>query len=196
MFTQRDQFDAIRDLRARGGKINEEIRLFRSLLPALRAHFVRGYVARGANSLKTYASPVIGSLSVADIDTPHVTKVLDAIWHQKPATASRVRGRIERILDWARVRGFRQSTINPARWRGHLKETYPATSKIRTVKHHAAVAIGDAATVYARLKQSDSMPALAFRFLILTAARASEVMGAKWSEIDEEARIWALPPRA
>jgi integrase len=88
---------------------------------------------------------------------------------------------------------FCQSTINPARWRAHLKETYPATSKVRTVKHHAAVAIDDAATIYARLKHSDSMPALAFRFLILSAARAGEVMGAKWSEIDEKARIWTIP---
>jgi integrase len=145
------------------------------------------------DSLKAYASPVIGGLPVADIDTPDVTNVLDPIWHLKPATASRVRGRIERVLDWSRVRGYRQSTINPARWRGHLKETYPATSKVRLIKHHAAVPIDDAPAVYARLKRSDSMPALAFRFLILTAARAGEVLGAKWPEIDKKGRIWAVP---
>ena len=145
------------------------------------------------DSLKTFVSPIMGNLSVGDIDTSHITKVLDPIWHEKPPTASRVRGRIERILDWARVRGYRQSTINPARWRGHLKETYPATSKVRRVKHHAAIAIDDAPGVYARLTQSGSIPALAFRFLVLTAARAGEVMGAKWTEIDWKARIWTVP---
>jgi integrase len=145
------------------------------------------------DSLKAFASPVLGNLSVADIDTPDVTKVLDPIWNEMPATASRVRGRIERILDWARVRGYRQSTINAARWRGHLRETYPPISKVRTVQHHAAVAIDDAPGVYARLKQAEGMPALAFRFLVLTATRASEVMGARWPEIDLKARIWTIP---
>jgi integrase len=145
------------------------------------------------NTLRTYASPVIGALPVADIDTLHVTKVLDPIWHEKPATASRVRGRIERILDWARVRGYRGAGENPARWRGHLEETYPASGKVRRVKHHPAVPIDAMPKVYARLRESDGLAALALRFVILTATRASEGVGATWQEIDLDEAIWTIP---
>jgi integrase len=145
------------------------------------------------NTLRTYASPVMGALPVADIDTSHVTRVLDPIWHKKPATASRVRGRIERILDWARVRGYRGAGENPARWRGHLEETYPASGKVRRVKHHAAVPIDAMPAVYARLRESDRLAALALRFVILTASRASEGLGATWQEIDLDEAVWTIP---
>ena len=94
------------------------------------------------NTLDAYASPIIGATSVADLNTGDVTRVLDPIWKTKPETASRLRARIERILDWAKVRGFRTGE-NPARWRGHLDNVYPARSKARPVAHHAAVAIDD-----------------------------------------------------
>jgi integrase len=146
------------------------------------------------NTLKTYASPVMGNLSVAAIDTPEVTKVLDPIWMKKPETASRVRGRIERILDWSKVRGYRTGE-NPARWRGHLDKVFPARAKVRKVKHHAAVPIDDLPAVYARLRESKGMAATALRFLILTAARASEVTGTRRPEIEPlAAQVWTVPP--
>jgi integrase len=144
-------------------------------------------------TLATYASAAIGALPVGSIDTVHVTKVLDPIWHEKPDTASRVRGRIERILDWARVRGYRAVGENPARWRGHLEETYPPPAKVRPVEHHLAVSIDAVPTVYGRLRESDDLSALALRFIILTAARAGEAVGATWSEIDLDEAVWAIP---
>jgi integrase len=146
------------------------------------------------NTLKTYASPKIGTLPVADVGTPEVMRVLDPIWHKLPETASRVRGRIERILDWAKVRGLRVGE-NPARWRGHLDKVYPARGKVRAVKHHSAVPIDDLPAVYARLCESKGMAAQALRFLILTAARASEVTGTRRPEIEPlAAHIWTVPP--
>lgn len=143
------------------------------------------------STLRTYASPVLGRLAVADIGTPEVIRVLDPIWQAKPETASRVRGRIERILDWSKVRGYRQGE-NPARWRGHLDQVYPAKSKVRKVKHHAAVAIDDMPAVYGRLCEATGMAALAARFTILTAVRAGETTGALWPEIDLERGIWSI----
>ena len=145
------------------------------------------------NTLTAYASPTLGSLSVASIGTPEITKLLDPIWKKKPETASRVRGRIERILDWSKVRGYRDGE-NPARWRGHLDKIFPAHGKVRRVKHHAAVAIDDMPAVYAGLCKSKGMSFRAVRFTILTAARAGETTGGKWPEIDFEASIWTIPP--
>jgi integrase len=144
------------------------------------------------NTLTVYASPVFEGLAVASIGTGEVTKVLDPIWQEKPATASRVRGRIERVLDWAKVRGYRDGE-NPARWRGHLDKVFPTKSKIRRVQHHPAVAIDDAPKIYAKLREATGMAALALRYLILTAGRAGEILGAHWSEIDLQAAIWTIP---
>jgi integrase len=144
------------------------------------------------NTLDAYASPVIGSTSVADLNTADVTRVLDPIWKTRPETASRLRGRIERILDWAKVRGFRTGE-NPARWRGHLDKVFPARAKARPIVHHAAVAIDDLPATYASLCASSGMAALALRFAILTAARAGEVTGATWVEIDLQEKVWAVP---
>lgn len=144
------------------------------------------------NTLSTYASLAFGTLAVATIGTPEVTKVLDPIWEEKPETASRVRGRIERVLDWAKVRGYRTGE-NPARWRGHLDKIYPARSKVRRVKHHAATPIDEMPALYARLTKSEGMAARALRFTILTAARAGETTGAKWPEIDLDEGIWTVP---
>jgi integrase len=144
------------------------------------------------NTLDAYASPIIGATSVADVTTADVTRVLDPIWKTRPETASRLRARIERILDWARVRGYRTGE-NPARWRGHLDNVYPARSEARPVAHHAAIAIDDLPATYAALCQSAGTAALALRFLILTAARAGEVTGATWAEIDLQERIWTIP---
>ncbi len=143
-------------------------------------------------SLAAYASPVIGRMPVADIGVTEVMRVVEPLWRTKTETGSRVRGRIERVLDWAKVRGYRTGE-NPAQWRGHLDKLLPARRKVQKVKHHAAVAIDDLPVVYASLANLDSMAARALRFTILTAARAGEATGARWSEIDMEARIWTVP---
>jgi integrase len=143
-------------------------------------------------SLAAFASPIIGKMSVADVGVTEVMRVLEPLWREKTETGSRVRGRIERVLDWAKVRGYRTGE-NPAQWRGHLDNLLPARRKVQKVKHHAAVAIDDLPAVYARLAQLDSMTALALRFAILTAARAGEVTGARWSEFDIEAKVWTVP---
>jgi integrase len=144
------------------------------------------------NTLSTYVSPTVGRLSVAAIDTPEVTKVLDPIWHTKPETASRVRGRIERVLDWSKVRGYRTGE-NPSRWRGHLDKVYPPRGKVRKVKHHAALAIDDVPKIYGRLRDANGVAAKAQRFVILTVVRASVVTGARWPEIDRKAAVWTVP---
>lgn len=144
------------------------------------------------NTLDTYVSPKIGHLAVGSIGTPEVTRILDPIWKRKPETASRVRGRIERILDWAKVRGYRTGE-NPARWRGHLDSVFPAPSKVRRVTHHAAIEIDDMPAVYAGLTKTDGMSYRAVRFTLLTAVRAGETTGAQWSEFDLEAGVWTIP---
>jgi integrase len=142
------------------------------------------------NTLAAYASPKIGSLSVAAIGDAEITRVLDPIWKKKPETASRVRSRMERILDWAKVRGYRAGD-NPARWLGHMKASLPDQRK--AVKHHAAVAIDEVSAIYGRLYASEGMAARALRFTILTATRAGESTGATWSEVDLEAGMWTIP---
>ena len=126
------------------------------------------------------------------IDTSHVTKVLDPIGgedgNRLPDT-----GRIERVLDWARVRGYRAAGENPARWRGHLEETYPARGKVQPVEHHAAVTIDAMPTLYGHLAAADDAASLALRFIILTAARAGEAVGATWPEVDLDEGVWTIP---
>jgi integrase len=145
------------------------------------------------NTLKTYASPVIGNLPVQSVDLELIMKVLEPIWQAKPETASRLRGRIEVILDWATVRGFRKGE-NPARWRGHLDKLLPARGKVRKVKHHAALPYPAMPTFMAELRQEDGIGARALEFLILTAARTGEVIGARWEEFDLDEGIWIVPP--
>ena len=143
-------------------------------------------------SLAAFVSPIIGKMPVADIGVTEVMRVLEPLWRGKTETGSRVRGRIERVLDWAKVRGYRTGE-NPAQWRGNLDKLLPARRKVQKVKHHAAVALDDLPAVYARLADLDSMTALALRFAIVTAARAGEVTGARWSEFDMEAKVWTVP---
>lgn len=142
------------------------------------------------NTLKTYAYLRIGKLSVGAVGTPEVTRVLDPIWHKKPVTASRLRERIERILDWSKVRGYRTGE-NPARWRGHLDAVFPAPTKVRKVKHHAAVTVDDMPKVYARLREAKGIAALAARFTILTAVRVSVTIGATSPECAKP-DVWSI----
>jgi integrase len=144
------------------------------------------------NTLKTYCSPVFGKIPVQVVDVTLVTKVLEPIWSVKPETASRLRGRIEAILDWAKVRGLRTGE-NPARWRGHLDHLLPARSRVRKVKHHAALPYPQISTYLEELRAQTGVAAKGLEFLILTAARTGEVIGARWDEIDLQAKIWTIP---
>lgn len=144
------------------------------------------------NTLRDYAFPIIGAKSVAEVSTDDLLAILRPIWETKTETASRVRGRVEAILDFARARGWREGE-NPARWRGHLDHLLPARSKVAKVEHHPALPHADLPPVMARLAQSNGVAALCLRFDILTAARSAEARGARWSEIDLAARTWNVP---
>jgi integrase len=150
------------------------------------------HAAHWRSTLATYAEPVFGSLPVNQIDTGLVLKALEPIWTKKPETASRVRGRIASILDWAKARGHRQGE-NPAQWRGHLDHLLPARANVRKVRHHAALPYAEIGSFVAELRQQDGIAARALEFLILTAARTGEVIGAQWSEIDLSKRLWIVP---
>jgi integrase len=144
------------------------------------------------SSLRTYAYPEIGALPVAAVDVALVMKVLKPIWTAKPETASRVRGRIESVLDWATVSGFRQGD-NPARWRGLLENLLPNKTKIRRVERHAALPYLEIGAFMTDLRAQEGVAACALEFAILTATRTGEVRGARWSEIDLTERVWTIP---
>lgn len=144
------------------------------------------------NTLKTYADPVIGKLPVNKIDVSHIMKILDPIWRTKTETASRVRGRIESILDWAAVKKYRGSE-NPARLKGHLDHLLPRRQKVAKVQHHPALSYKDIPAFMADLRTREGTGALALEFTILTAARTNETLGAKWDEIDLESKVWTVP---
>jgi integrase len=143
-------------------------------------------------SLEMYAFPVIGKLPVAAVDTGLILKILEPIWHDQYQTASRLRGRISRVLDWATVRGYRTGD-NPARWTGHLSETLPAKGEFTKIEHHAALPYADVPSFMVQLSQHQGIAPRSLEFLVLTAARTSEVLTARWSEFDFENRIWTIP---
>jgi len=148
--------------------------------------------AQWANTLSTYVYPSIGKILVRDIDVEHVLTVLNPIWKLKNETASRIRGRIESVLDWASARNYR-SQENPARWKGLLDKLLPAPSRVKVVEHYKAMPIDEAPGFVSRLRRQEGMAALALEFAILCAARSGEVRGARWSEIDIQARLWTIP---
>jgi integrase len=150
------------------------------------------HVAQWTATLETYVYPTLGELPVSAIDAGLVVQVLDPIWAQKPETAGRVRGRIEAVLDAATVRGFRQGP-NPAQWKGNLAHILPARAKVRKVEHHAALPIDDLPAFLADLRSRQGMAARALEFTIFTAARTGEVLGARWGEIDLDAKVWTVP---
>jgi integrase len=143
-------------------------------------------------TLAAYAEPIVGTLPVQAIDTALVLKVLEPIWTNKPETAGRVRQRIEAILDWAKVRGYREGE-NPARWRGHLDVLLPARAKVRKVEHHAALPYPEIGSFMAALRQHEGTGARALELAILTAARTGETIGATWGEIDLDGKVWTIP---
>lgn len=144
------------------------------------------------NTLATYASPIIGDLPVSRVDTAQVLRVLQPIWTAKAETASRLRGRIESVLDWAKVQDYREGE-NPARWKGHLDMTLPARAKVQKVEHHAALPWRDLGAFVAALQAMPGIGALAVEFIILTACRTSEAINAQWSEFDLSAKVWTIP---
>jgi integrase len=144
------------------------------------------------NTLAIYVLTVIGSLPVQAIDTALVLKVLQPVWATIPETANRIRGRIELILDYAVAHGYRASGDNPARWRGHLSMILPKRSKVARVEHHAALPYAELPAFMADLRRRESTSSRALEFLILTAARAGEVRGATWQEIDLDAGLWTI----
>jgi integrase len=139
----------------------------------------------------TRYTETIRSMPVNMIETAEVLRVLKPIWQKIPETAARLRGRIERVLDAARANGFR-SGENPARWRGHLDTLLPPRQKL-TRGHHAAMPYAELPAFMARLRAREGVAALTLEFAILTAARSGEVLGAKWSEIDLESKVWTVP---
>lgn len=143
------------------------------------------------STLNTYAAPLM-PLPVTEIDTVLVLKCLEPIWNDKTETATRVRQRIEAVLDWATARKFR-SGENPARWRGHLDKLLPKPSKVRKVKHRAALPYSEIGEFMEQLRSTDTLAAKALELQILTATRPGEVVGATWDEFDLQAKTWTIP---
>ncbi len=150
------------------------------------------HAAQWEATLATYAEPIIGALPVQAIDTALVLRVLEPIWETKPETAGRLRGRIEVILDRAKVLKQREGE-NPARWRGHLDKLLPRRSKVRAVEHHAALPYGQLPSFLAVLREQEGIAASALEYTILTAVRTGEIIGATWDEINLLDKTWTIP---
>jgi integrase len=151
------------------------------------------YRAQFMSSLAADAFPLIGDMDVAAIDTPDVLRVLEPIWTTKTASASRLRRRIEWVLDYATVYGHRPRGDNPARWRGHLDQVLPKRGQIAPVNHLKALPYAELPAFMAELRQRQSNAARLLDFTVLTAARTGEVIGARWSEIDLDNKVWIVP---
>jgi integrase len=179
----------------------ERQRAYRKTFDQCAAEYIstHGVVWRSAkhrgqweNTLRTYVSPVFGSLPIDQVAKAHVLEVLRPIWQTKNETALRLRGRIESILDWAHAQGVRAGD-NPARWAGNLKELLPAVSRKRRIQHHAALPYVEIGSFFAKLSHQQGAATKALQFLILTASRTSEVTGATWDEVDLQAEQWIIP---
>jgi integrase len=144
------------------------------------------------NTLDKYAEPIIGKLRCADVTHENVLSILSPIWSEKHETATRLRGRIESVLDWASAMGLREGE-NPARWKGKLEHLLPTVSKRRRVKHHEAMPYAEVPHYAQTLRKDVSVSAKALLFCILTATRTSEIINSEWSEIDLMKRLWTIP---
>src|SRR5262245_6248358 len=152
------------------------------------------HAAQWGATLATYAYPIIGSLPVQSIDTALVMKVIEPLWRTRTETASRLRARIENVLAYAKSRGYRTGD-NPATWGGHLDKMLPARSKVRPIEHHAALPYTALPSFLVALRGQQGIAARALEFIILTAARSGEVLGARWSEVNLLDRVWTLPAK-
>jgi integrase len=146
------------------------------------------------SSIDRLVLPVIGNLSVAEIETAHVLKVIEPLWSRIPMTADRVRGRIEALLDYAKVAGLREAGDNPASWDGHLAALLPAPRALKPVVHHAAMDYRNVPAFMATLRAEPGVAARALEFIILTGVRLSEAIFARWDEIDTTVKTWTIPP--
>ena len=144
------------------------------------------------NSLETYVFPTLGHLPISEVSTDLVLKILDPIWVTKAETASRVRQRIETIWDYGKARNY-MSGENPARLKGHLDKILSKTAKVKRVRHFPALPYNEIGSFVKELRTRSGYSALGLEFLILTAARTGEIIGAKWSEIDLEKAVWTIP---
>lgn len=143
------------------------------------------------NTLEQYVYPVIGSTPVSEVSSAQVLEIIEPIWKTKPETASRVRGRIEVVLDAAKARGYRDGE-NPARWRGHIAQLLPKRSRL-TRGHHAALPYDRVPVFMQALRMREAVAALALEFTILTATRSGEVLDAVWTEVDLGKSLWTIP---
>jgi integrase len=144
------------------------------------------------STLEAYASPVIGTLPVDQVELAHLLQILEPIWREKTETATRLRGRIEKVLDYATVSGYR-SGENPARWKGNLDAVLPKPGKVTKVRNHRALPIDELGAFMRALRKREGMAARALEFVILTATRSGEVRGATWDEINLEGKVWTIP---
>ncbi len=144
-------------------------------------------------TLSTYALPRLAERDVSEITTADVLAVLKPVWTEKPETASRVRSRLEAVLDYAGTLGAREGE-NPCRWKGHLENLLPRPTKVRPVRHHAALPYQDLPAFMTGLQALEGAAARCLAFIILTAVRSGEARGATWEEVDLERRIWTIPP--
>ncbi|MGV1017568.1 MAG: tyrosine-type recombinase/integrase [Fluviibacter phosphoraccumulans] len=152
------------------------------------------HIDQWKNTIRDYVDPIIGKLSVADVTTEHVVRLLqkDSFWTTKNETANRVRNRIENILDWAKTLGYRTGE-NPARWRGHMENLLPAPSKIQKPEHHAALPVDDLPYFMSDLGKQTSVASQALRLALLTATRTVEIIQARWGEVDFDKKVWTIP---
>lgn len=194
----RDGFDPLADRRTRKAEIVNQIgRTFDAVADAyIAAHTGEWknakHAAQWTNTIRAHASPVIGKMPVDAIGLDEVLRVLKPIWETKSETASRLRGRIESVLDYAAVHKWRTGE-NPARWTGFLDQVLPAKGKIAPAVHHPAIPYKDMAGFMAALRTKDTMSARCLEWLILTSARSGEARGARWSEIDLAEKVWIIP---
>lgn len=150
------------------------------------------HVSQWRNTIDTYANPVLGKLSVDMITQTHILEILEPIWNKKTETATRLRGRLERILSWAKVHGYRTGE-NPARWKDHLEVMLPSPESLGPRRHHPAMPYAQLATFMVDLRQMKGTSARCLEFTILTACRTNETIGARWEEFDLTRNIWAIP---
>lgn len=150
------------------------------------------HAAQWRSTLATYCYPKIGAVPVRSIQTAHVLSCIEPIWTVKPETASRLRGRIEQVLDFAKARDLRNGE-NPARWKGHVDQILPARASVQPIKHHEALPYSQVPAFFARLANQEGIAAIALQFLILTCARTNEVLGAQWKEFELSRGLWIVP---
>jgi integrase len=150
------------------------------------------YATQYGTTIATYVEPVLGKLLVRDVDTALVMRVLEPIWTARPSTANKLRGRIERILDWAKVQGYRHGE-NPARWRGHLDKLLLPKSRLHITKHHAALPYAELPEFMQKLREQTGTAARALEFLILTACRSGELLKAGRGEVNYSEGLWIMP---